>query len=90
MLYAGLLFSYGTSTDLNGNGIPDECEGLGDLNCDGVLNFDDISPFVLLLSDPVGYHNMYPNCPTAHGDINGDSSVNFDDISPFVALLGHG
>jgi parallel beta-helix repeat protein len=78
---------YGTSTDFNGNGIPDECDDLGDANCDGLLNFDDINPFVLLLGDPDAYHIQYPNCPDAHGDINGDGAVNFDDINPFVALL---
>ena len=59
----------------------------GDLNCDGVLNFDDINPFVLALSDPAGYAAAFPGCPLANGDVNGDGSVNFDDIDPFVALL---
>ena len=60
---------------------------LGDLNCDGVLNFDDINPFVLALSDPLGYALAYPNCPFENRDINGDGLFNFDDINPFVALL---
>jgi hypothetical protein len=77
----------GTSTDLNGNGKPDECEGLGDLSCNGVVGFDDINPFVLRLSDPAAYHNAYPNCPDARGDINGDGGVDFGDINPFVTLL---
>ena len=59
----------------------------GDLNCDGAVNFDDINPFVLALSDPAGYHSAYPNCNIMNGDINGDGLVNFDDINPFVALL---
>ncbi|MEW6250819.1 MAG: hypothetical protein AB1716_09235, partial [Planctomycetota bacterium] len=32
----------------------------GDLNCDGAVNFDDINPFVLALSDPAGYAVAYP------------------------------
>jgi hypothetical protein len=80
----------GTSSDLNGNRIPDECEALGDLNCDGVVNFDDINPFVLGLSDPLEYETAYPNCDVLHGDCNGDGGVNFDDIDPFVALLSGG
>ncbi|MEW6249995.1 MAG: hypothetical protein AB1716_05060 [Planctomycetota bacterium] len=59
----------------------------GDLSCDGVVNFDDINPFVLALSDPAGYQAQFPNCNILNGDINGDGFVNFDDINPFVALL---
>jgi hypothetical protein len=79
----------GTSTDFNGNGIPDECDGLGDLNCDGAVNFDDINPFVLALSDPVAYQQAFPNCPFAKRDINGDGTFDFDDINGFVAVLSH-
>jgi hypothetical protein len=60
----------------------------GDLNCDAVVDFDDINPFVLALSDPASYANEVPGCPLANADANGDGSVNFDDISPFVDLLG--
>ncbi|MEW6249267.1 MAG: M20/M25/M40 family metallo-hydrolase [Planctomycetota bacterium] len=62
----------------------------GDLNCDGVVNFDDINPFVLGLSDPAGYQVAYPNCNIMNGDVNGDGVFNFDDINPFVALLSSG
>jgi hypothetical protein len=60
----------------------------GDLNCDGVVDFDDINPFVLALSDPAGYAAQYPNCNILNGDCNADGVVNFDDINAFVALLG--
>jgi hypothetical protein len=79
------------SEDLNGNGIPDECElHPGDANCDGAVNFDDINPFVLALSDPAGYQQQYPNCNLLNADCNGDGVVNFDDINPFVAILSGG
>jgi hypothetical protein len=81
----------GTSQDLNGDGLPDECTPLtGDLNCDGTVNFGDINPFVLRLSNLAGYRAIYPICPNANGDINGDGTVNFGDINPFVALLING
>ena len=64
--------------------------GVADLNCDGSLDFDDISPFVLALSDPATYHAAYPDCCYLKGDCNGDSAVNFDDINAFVALLSGG
>ena len=60
---------------------------VGDLNCDGRVNFDDINPFVLALSDPAGYQTVFPNCSIEHGDCNADGAVNFDDINAFVALL---
>jgi hypothetical protein len=59
----------------------------GDLNCDGGVDFDDIYPFVLALSDPAAYQAAYPNCNITNGDCNGDGLVDFDDINPFVALL---
>ncbi len=59
----------------------------GDLNCDGVVDFDDINPFVLALSDPAGYAAAYPNCDILNGDCDQDGDVDFDDIDPFVALL---
>ena len=77
----------GTSTDLNDNGVLDECEGLGDLSCNHTVGFDDINPFVLRLSDPTEYQNLYPNCPDFNADINGDGSVDFGDINPMVLLL---
>jgi hypothetical protein len=60
---------------------------LGDLNCDGVVDFDDINPFVLALSDPSAYNLAYPDCDLLNADCNGDGVVDFDDINAFVALL---
>ncbi len=62
----------------------------GDLNCDGVIDFEDINPFVLALSDPVGYQAAYPNCDIHNGDCDHDGDVDFDDINAFVALLSGG
>jgi glucose/arabinose dehydrogenase/plastocyanin len=61
--------------------------GIGDLNCDGAIDFDDINPFVLALSDPAGYAAAYPDCDFMNGDCNNDDIVDFDDINTFVALL---
>ncbi len=59
----------------------------GDLNCDGAVDFGDINPFVLALTNPAGYGAAYPNCHRLTGDINGDGLVDFGDINPFVRLL---
>jgi hypothetical protein len=60
---------------------------VGDLNCDGVLDFGDINPFVLALSDPGAYQAAYPDCNRLNGDADGDGDVDFDDINPFVGIL---
>ncbi|MGE0478901.1 MAG: dockerin type I domain-containing protein [Phycisphaerae bacterium] len=67
----------------------DACEfRRGDLNCDGLVNNFDITPFVQALGDPVGYMGDYPGCDLTNADINGDGRVNNFDIDAFVALLG--
>jgi hypothetical protein len=61
---------------------------VGDLNCDGSINFGDINPFVLHLSNFSAWQAAYPGCPATNGDINGDGTwSSFRDINPFVALL---
>ena len=60
---------------------------VGDLNCDGVVSFADINPFVLRLSNPPAYWTAFPACADSNGDINGDGAVGFADINPFVMLL---
>jgi pimeloyl-ACP methyl ester carboxylesterase len=59
----------------------------GDLNCDGTVDFGDINPFVLALSNLSGYATTYPQCDILNGDINADGLPDFGDINPFVALL---
>jgi hypothetical protein len=62
----------------------------GDLNCDQHVDFGDINPFVLRLSNPAQYQAAYPDCPEENADINGDGHVDFGDINPFVMLLMQG
>lgn len=60
----------------------------GDVNCDGVVNFADIDPFVAALGAPCG--DGWPNlsCPWFTADADGDGGVDFSDIDPFVARIG--
>ena len=62
----------------------------GDMNCDSVVNFVDINPFVLALTGQASYEAAYPACYWLNADCNGDGNVNFADINPFVALLSGG
>ena len=80
----------GTSTDADEDGIPDECQvgfARGDLNCDGLIDFFDIDPFVTALLDESGYAAVFPGCDAALADMNADGVVDFFDIDPFVATL---
>ena len=60
---------------------PHLCVCRGDTNCDGVVNFGDINPFVAALTHPEDTC-CFDNC-----DVNGDGAINFADINPFVAVL---
>lgn len=65
----------------------------GDVNCDGVVNGQDIDGFVLLIfaTDPGTWSNYYAwtggACNALCGDMNGDGAVNGGDIDGFVAAL---
>jgi hypothetical protein len=60
----------------------------GDLNCDGLIDFADISPFVRFLANYSQWQATYPGCPVENGDINCDEAYpSFGDINPFVLLL---
>jgi hypothetical protein len=59
----------------------------GDLNCDGSVNFGDINPFVLLLTNHAAWVQQFAGCDWHVGDCNGDGWVDFADINPFVAIL---
>ena len=50
----------------------------GDLNLDTVVNFADISPFIMVLST---------NGDQPEGDTNCDGIVNFGDIATFIMIL---
>lgn len=59
-----------------------------DMNGDGQVNFGDINPFVLALSNPDTYAQQYPTVDAdLAGDMNGDGRLDFRDINGFVALL---
>ncbi len=61
----------------------------GDVNCDGLVDFRDINPFILAVTDWRLYALRYPDCPITNADINEDGWVNFGDINPFIRLLSN-
>src|SRR5262249_49849636 len=73
--------------------IPEDCplfvisalinEAAGDTNCDGVMNNQDVAPFVLALIDPTGYATAFPNCNITSADMNHDGLVDGGDVQGF-------
>ncbi len=63
---------------------------LGDMNCDGSVDFFDIDAFVPAVTDPAGYEAAYPDCDIMLADCNGDGLVDFFDIDCFVAIITGG
>jgi hypothetical protein len=73
-------------------GVPEASIGtwvLADMNCDGLVNFDDIDGFVAALASRWGYYETYPHCRWMNGDCDGSGTVNFDDIDRFVECLAN-
>jgi hypothetical protein len=92
--------------DTDGDGVGDACDlcpgtaaharvrsngcPVADVNCDGLVDFGDINPFVTALSGASRYVQEFPDCCIGSADVNEDGSVNFDDINRFVACLVNG
>ncbi len=70
--------SGGFSTDINLNGIPDECECLGDFNNDDSVNVEDILNII----------NEWGPCEGCFADINLDGVVDISDLLFVVATWG--
>jgi hypothetical protein len=66
---------------------------IGDMNCDGQVDFADINPFVLFLTAFDVWTFQFVWCNPLNGDINQDGTYgqgSFGDINPFVDLLTNG
>ena len=60
---------------------------LGDLNCDGVSDLNDVGAFVMTLLDRDAYQATYPNCLADLADANGDLSIDGADVDEFLHIL---
>ena len=56
---------------------------IGDVNTDGIVNFLDIAPFIIVLAMTDAGAFQF------EADTNQDGLVNFLDISPFIVLLAN-
>jgi len=85
----------GTGQDVEQRFIYDEDGNLtdqyiaGDTDCDGDVDFDDITAFTVALSGRLAYEAAYPYCEWLSADVDGDGDVDFDDFNPFYSLLNN-
>jgi hypothetical protein len=65
--------------------------GVGDCNCDGVVNNFDTTPFMRAITatgpEYSLYYDNYPNCNRISADCNCDGAVNNFDLTPYVSCL---
>jgi len=81
--YSASLINGGTALELLfGAGVL-----IGDMDGSGAVNNNDISPFVMALTDRSTYIATYGLDPDVVGDIDGSGQLNNNDITPFVDLL---
>jgi hypothetical protein len=59
----------------------------GDANCDGLVDFFDIDPFLMSLFDTPTYQATFCGGSLCAVDTNCDAILNFFDIDPFLACL---
>ncbi len=60
---------------------------LGDMNCDGAVDFNDIDGFVAALVGPAAYAAQFPWCLVLNADGDRSGQVDFNDIDDFIGLL---
>jgi len=60
---------------------------VGDVNCDGIVSFADIDPFVAAMRGQEPYYQQQPDCNWHNADCNRDGQIDWRDINPFVTLL---
>jgi CubicO group peptidase (beta-lactamase class C family) len=61
-----------------------------DMNCDGVVDVNDVGPFLLAVQDIDAYAAAYPNCTGFNGDMNGDLRVDTNDVAAFLQCVSRG
>jgi hypothetical protein len=80
--------------DSDGDGIGDACDLVGDLNCDGLTDLQDVAAFSLaLISTPpahLEYYAEYPACDVTRADCNSDGDINGLDVAQFITVLTGG
>jgi len=59
----------------------------GDMNCDGVVDGNDVLPFVLALIDGESFSTSYPGCNRNNADLNMDQQIDGADIQRLLDVV---
>src|SRR5262249_14653370 len=59
----------------------------GDMNCDAILDIQDIGPFIQSMLDPSAYAAAFPGCDIQQADVNGDGTRDGRDVAAFANSL---
>ena len=91
---ATLYFSESNFTDTNGHNIDavhvfetPMGDNLGDMDCSGAVDLNDVAPFVQALLDPAGYNAAFPSCDITRADTDENGNNDGADIAGLVARL---
>ncbi len=91
---ATLYFSESNFTDANGHNIDavhvfetPMGDNLGDMNCSGAVDLNDVAPFVQALLDPAGYNAAFPDCDITRADTDESGGNDGADIAGFIERL---
>jgi WD40 repeat protein len=83
---AGTLFGYG-----RGQGQIAVANGpapiAGDMNCDGMIDLNDVPLFVEALLDPAAFDLSHPSCTSMRADMDGSGDPNGMDVQELVMAL---
>lgn len=58
-----------------------------DMNCDGVVDGQDLEPFLLAMDDPAAYQAAYPDCAISQADADCDGDVDTADLDRLFCLI---
>ncbi len=84
------LATWGTDASLTVDNLRLISSGLGDLNCDGVVDGLDVDPFIKVLTASPPYDEYYaahPGCFHTRADIDADQDFDVSDVGLFADLL---
>jgi hypothetical protein len=69
---------------------PAPCACAPDMNCDGVVDYNDLVPFEMAMYDPYGYAAAYPQCDIDQADLDCDGDIDAVDYAAIECLLTGG
>lgn len=59
----------------------------GDMNCDGIIDINDVPAWVTAALNPSAYAATFPNCDITLADLNGDGRIDGRDVRGLTAAI---